>query len=212
MDGRDEHGHDELRCKGIPEQRRANNMRFLIGVGLLLFSPASSLAAEQAESFYKKQVDNTWTVHGTSYPVDSSKPPACFANTALPDGSVVQLTVHPSWFGDKRESRPHGTKLVIRNMQWNILPKAGERILHMNLYHERAIVREMDAAFRIEDRNTTVVPGLSRGFFEAVSKSNRIILTMRDDDASAVLTFLRSQETVKALYDCSRKYEGLYNE
>jgi hypothetical protein len=70
----------------------------------------------------------------------------------------------------------------------------------------------MDAAFRIEDRNTIVVPGLSRGFFEAVSKSNRIILTMRDDDASAVLTFLRSQEIVKAPYDCSQKYEGLYNE
>jgi hypothetical protein len=27
-----------------------------------------------------------------------------------------------------------------------------------------------------------------------------------------VLTFLRSQEIVKALYDCSWKYESLYNE
>jgi hypothetical protein len=189
-------------------------MRFLIGVVLLLFSLASSFAAEKAESFFKKQVDPAWTVHGTSYPVDSDKPPACFANSSLPDGSVVQLTVHPSWFGDKRESHPHGTKLVIRNMKWDILPKAPrKRIAHMNLYNERRTgILEMDAAFEVEDRNTIIIPDLSRGFFETVSKSNTILLTLRDDDASIGLNFLHSREIVKALYDCSWKYEEIYNE
>jgi hypothetical protein len=187
-------------------------MRILIGLALLLICEAPSIASEKAESFFKKQIDNTWAVYGTSYPVESGKSPAFFANSALPDGSVAQLTVHPSWFGDKRETHPQGTKLVIRNMQWDIAPKPGKRLLHMNLYNGKTIVREIDAAFGTEDKNTIVIPDLSRDFFAAVSNSNRIILTMRDDHSSAVLTFLRSQEIVKALYDCSWKYESLYNE
>lgn len=187
-------------------------MRFISGVALLLFCAGPSASAEKAESFFKKQIDNTWAVHGTSYPVDSGKPPACFANTTLPDGSLAQLTVHPSWFGDKREPRPQGTKLVVRNMQWSILPKAGKRIAHMNLYNGRTGVREIDAPFSAEDKNTVVIADLARDFFAAVSKSDRIILTMRDDNASIVLTFLHSQEFIKALYDCSWKYESLYNE
>lgn len=186
-------------------------MRLIIGIVSLLACGDLCIAAEKAESFYKKQIDSTWTVHGTSYPVDSGKVPACFANTALPDGSLAQLTVHPATFGDTRESSPQGTKLVIRNMHWNIAPKSGKRSVHMNLYNGQTVVREVNATFTAEDKNTVVIADLSRDFFAAVSKSNRIILTMREDSVSAALTFLRSQELVKALYDCSRKYESLYN-
>jgi hypothetical protein len=82
----------------------------------------------------------------------------------------------------------------------------------MNLYSGRTGVREIDAPFASEDKNTVVIADLARDFIATVSKSDRIILTLRDDDASIVLTFFHSQELVKALYDCSRKYESLYNE
>jgi hypothetical protein len=187
-------------------------MRLIIGVFFLLACESPLIAAEKVESFYKKQIDSGWTVHGTSYPVDSNKPPACFANTGLSDGSIVQITVLPTTFGDRREAHPQGTKLVIRNMQWAIAAKVGKRLLHMNLYNGQTVVRELDVAFNAEDKNTVVVPELSRDFYTALSQANRIILTMRDDDASAVLTFSRPQEIVKALYDCSWKYESIYNE
>jgi hypothetical protein len=186
-------------------------MRLLLGALILLACAAASMAAEKAESFFNKQIDVTWTVHGTSYPVDSNKPPACFANTGLPDGSIVQLTVLPTTFGDRREARPEGTKLVIRNMQWSVAAKSGKRLMHLTFYNGQSVVQELDVAFMAEDKNTVVVSDLSRDFFAAVSKSNRIILTMRDDNASAVLSFLRPQELVKALYDCSWRYETLYN-
>jgi len=186
-------------------------MRFTIGISFLLLSATYSLAAGKPESYFKKQIDHTWTVHGTSYASDSDKPPACFAHTSLADGSLVQLTVLPTVFGDKRDANPEGTKLVIRNMQWAISPKSGKRILRLNAYNGQSVVREFDAAFVTEDKNTIVVPGLSRGFIDTISKSDRMILTLRDDDASAVLTFPRSREIVKALYDCSARYELLYN-
>ncbi|MGY4369896.1 hypothetical protein ACVW1A_005961 [Bradyrhizobium sp. LB1.3] len=187
-------------------------MRFIRALAVLLFCAGPSVAAEKAESFFKKQIDNTWAVHGTSYPLNSGKPPACFANTTLPDGSLAQLTVHPSWFGDKREPHPQGSKLIIRNMQWSILAKTGKRVAHMNLYNGRTGVREIDALFAAEDKNTIVIADISRDFFATVSRSDRIILTLRDDDATIVLTFMHSQELIKGLYDCSWKYESLYNE
>lgn len=97
-------------------------------------------------------------------------------------------------------------------MQWSIFTKTGKRIAHMNLYNGRTGAREIDAPFSAEDKNTIVIADLGRNFFAAVSRSDRIILTMRDDDASIVLTFFHSQELVNALYDCSWKYESLYNE
>ncbi len=178
-------------------------MKSMLGFLILCLVSTQAFAINKIDHFYKKQIDEAWTVYGNAY--DENQRAACFAENRYKDGSIFQLSINPGtndlyiWFKDNTwEMKSHSFHK--------------DYPVRLNLFNDDKIIDGGNMTFTVLDKNTIQILHIGqKPFFKTLLNSNKIVFVMPGTVLNATVRMAHTPEVLKAFEGCIREYESEYN-